>query len=196
MKLLMAPATAIAAALTLAACGGTAGTSNGTAGSTGASTTVAMQQLPSVGRVLVDQSGKALYESDLEASGKIVCSGACTSFWKPLTIRSGKPTAPAGAGRLGVITRPDGTRQVTANGRPLYTFAEDSPGKATGNGFMDQFSGHHFTWNVVHSGGGASTTGAGSGGSGSSGGSGQSGGGYGSGASGGSGQSSGGAYGY
>jgi hypothetical protein len=39
--------------------------------------------------------------------------------------------------------------QVTINGRPLYTFAEDSPGQVTGNGFKAQFGGHHFTWNVV-----------------------------------------------
>lgn len=203
MKLLMAPATAIAAAITLAACGGTsstttaAGGAGGNGGSAGASTTVSTQQLPKVGGVLVDQSGKALYESDLEASGKVVCDGACTSFWKPLTLASGKPTAPAGAGKLGVITRPDGTRQVTDNGRPLYTFAEDSPGNAQGDGFTDDFAGHHFTWHVVHSGGRAGTTAAGSGGSSSSGGGGQSGGSgqSGSGGYGGSNQS-GGSYGY
>jgi hypothetical protein len=30
---------------------------------------------------------------------------------------------------------------------------EDSPGKSTGDGFTDDFSGHHFTWHVVHAGG-------------------------------------------
>jgi predicted lipoprotein with Yx(FWY)xxD motif len=106
-----------------------------------------------VGTVLVDASGRALYTPDQEARGKIVCTGACNAFWKPLTAGAGKPTAPAGAGTLGVISRPDGTRQITAGGKPLYTFAEDSPGKATGDGFTDDFAGHHFTWHIVHAGG-------------------------------------------
>jgi predicted lipoprotein with Yx(FWY)xxD motif len=114
---------------------------------------VSVQKLPNVGSVLVDQGGKAVYSSDLEASGKIVCSAGCTAFWKPVTIDGGKPTAPAGAGKLGMIKRPDGSTQVTAGGKPLYTFSEDSPGKATGNGFTDDFGGHHFTWHVVSSGG-------------------------------------------
>jgi predicted lipoprotein with Yx(FWY)xxD motif len=107
-----------------------------------------------VGSVLVDQSGKALYTPNQEASGKIVCDGSCTAFWKPLQAGGGKPT---GAGKLGVIKRPDGTMQVTSNGKPLYTFSEDSPGKATGNGFSDDFGGHHFIWHVVTSGGKASS---------------------------------------
>lgn len=52
-----------------------------------------------------------------------------------------------------MISRPDGSRQVTVNGRPLYTFSEDTPGKATGNGFTDDFDGHHFTWKIVRAGG-------------------------------------------
>jgi predicted lipoprotein with Yx(FWY)xxD motif len=156
MKKLITPGIAIAAALALAACGGSSssGSASGAAGSGTGSKTVSVQQLSGVGSVLVDQSGKALYSSNLEASGKIVCDdAACNAFWKPVTLAGGKPTASAGAGKLGVITRPDGQKQVTASGKPLYTFAEDSPGKATGNGFTDDFGGHHFTWNVVHAGG-------------------------------------------
>lgn len=178
MKRLMTLGITITASIALAACGGGAG--NGAGASTAAGTgsgTVAVRQLSAVGSVLVDHTGKALYSSDLEASGTIVCDAACNAFWKPLAAGPGKPTASVGAGKLGVITRPDGSRQVTADGKPLYTFAEDSPGKATGNGFTDDFNGHHFTWIVVHPGG--TTTGAsgpsrsagapsGSGGSGSS----------------------------
>jgi hypothetical protein len=76
-----------------------------------------------------------------------------------LTLAGGKPTASAHAGKLAVITHPNGTKQVTANGKPLYTFAEDSPGRATANGFTDDFGGHHFTWNVVHAGGKTNTAG-------------------------------------
>ncbi len=162
MKRLMTLGIAVPAALTIAACGG--GGSSGastTAGSNAGSNTVSVQQLSGVGSVLVDHTGKALYSSDLEASGKIVCDNACNAFWKPLTTSASKPSASAGAGKLGEITRPDGSTQVTDNGKPLYTFSEDSPGKATGNGFIDDFGGHHFTWNVVHA-GGTTTSGAGS----------------------------------
>jgi predicted lipoprotein with Yx(FWY)xxD motif len=160
MMKLIAPAAALAAALALASCGGGGGSGSSSAGASSAagsdtsSKTVSVRQLAGVGSVLVDQSGKALYSSDVEASGKIVCSsGACAAFWKPLTADGGKPTGPATAGKLGMIKRPDGSQQVTANGKPLYTFSEDSPGKATGNNFTDDFDGHHFTWNVVQAGG-------------------------------------------
>jgi predicted lipoprotein with Yx(FWY)xxD motif len=167
MKLLMAPGMAIAAALALAACGGGGGSSSTQdsssqgSSSQGTATTVSVKKLPAVGSVLVDPGGKAVYSSDLEAGGKVVCSAACTAFWKPVTVDGGKPTAPAGAGKLDVIRRPDGAMQVTDNGKPLYTFSEDSPGKATGDGFTDDFAGHHFTWHVVSS-GGKTGTGAGS----------------------------------
>jgi predicted lipoprotein with Yx(FWY)xxD motif len=148
----------IAAALTIAACGGTgSSTSPPTAAgsapastSTPTSTTVAVRQLSGVGSVLVDNTGKALYANNLETAGKILCSDpGCKAFWTPVTLHAGMPTAPASAGKLGVTKRPDGSTQVTDNGKPLYTFSEDSPGKATGNGFQDQFAGHNFTWNVV-----------------------------------------------
>jgi predicted lipoprotein with Yx(FWY)xxD motif len=162
MKRLITLGIAIPATLALAACGGaTSGSTSSAAGSHTSSNTVSVRQLSGVGSVLVDHTGKALYSNDLEAGGKIVCNdGACTAFWKPLTLAGGKPTASKGAGKLGVITRSDGNRQVTDNGKPLYTFSEDSPGKATGNGFTDDFAGHHFTWNVVRAGG---TTASGSG---------------------------------
>jgi predicted lipoprotein with Yx(FWY)xxD motif len=117
-----------------------------------------------MGRVLVDRSGRALYTPDQEARGTVLCNGACTSFWKPLTTDGGAPTATADAGKLGTIARPDGTMQVTAGGKPLYTFVRDAPGKVTGNGFRDAFGGRRFTWRAVTAGGGTSSQSGGSGG--------------------------------
>ena len=54
------------------------------------------------------------------------CVAACLSYWIRLAPGAGAPTSPAGGPTLGVITRPDGTKQVTAGGRPLYTFSLDS----------------------------------------------------------------------
>jgi predicted lipoprotein with Yx(FWY)xxD motif len=146
-RLLTLTATATAA-LVLAACGsnGSNGSSDATAG--GSAQTVAAKQVDGVGDVLVDRSGRTLYTPEEEASGTILCTGACTSFWTPLAA-DGSPTAAPGIGQLGVIDRPDGTKQVTADGKPLYTFKEDSPGEAKGNDFSDDFGSQHFTWHAV-----------------------------------------------
>jgi predicted lipoprotein with Yx(FWY)xxD motif len=138
----------LAASIAVAACGGA---STGSAPPPSGGKTVAVESLGGIGKVLVDSSGKALYASDVEADGKVHWTSS--SFWKPLTVDSGKPTAAAGVGPLGVIKRPDGSRQVTVNGRLMYTFTQDSPGKAAGNGFSDQLNGRHFTWHAVLAGG-------------------------------------------
>ena len=87
----------------------------------------------------------------------VLCTNACLSFWKPLTV-SAAPTGSSLPGTLGVTERPDGTKQVTYNGDPLYSFAEDQPGQATGDGFADAFGGQQFTWHVVHPDGTHSST--------------------------------------
>jgi predicted lipoprotein with Yx(FWY)xxD motif len=151
----MTLATPPAIAMTLAACGATGSTATSAKANNASFTskTIAVRKLPGVGRVLVNNAGKALYANNLETAGKVLCNAGCTAFWTPLTIHGDRPTATKGAGKLGVTKRPNGSTQVTANGKPLYTFSEDSPGKATGNGFHDQFAGHHFTWNIVRAGG-------------------------------------------
>ena len=74
------------------------------------------------------------------------------SFWTPLTIQGSEPHGSV-PGKLGVITRPDGSRQVTFDGKPVYSFTQEGPGEVTGDGFMDAFDGQQFTWNVVAVGG-------------------------------------------
>jgi predicted lipoprotein with Yx(FWY)xxD motif len=145
---------AVAAAFTLAACGSDSDT--GAPASAARHETVGVRQVDGMGAVLVDAGGLALYTPDQESDGKIRCTGGCTAFWQPLDAGSGTPTAADGAGRLGVIRRPDGSRQVTLGRKPLYTFSEDAPGKITGDGFGDEFDGQRFTWHVVLGDGGRS----------------------------------------
>jgi predicted lipoprotein with Yx(FWY)xxD motif len=138
--------------LGLAACGG--GDDSGAAGSTSSSGTapvVRTTTVDGVGSVLVDAQGMALYAADQEAGGEVVCTGSCTNVWEPLTVIGGMPTAADGVdGELGVTTRPDGSRQVTLDGRPLYRFTEDEDaGTVTGNGLSDSFDGKSFTWHVA-----------------------------------------------
>ena len=95
MKSLMIALTAVVAALALAACGGDGyGSSDSPpdARSGDDTATVSVAELGDSGRVLVNSSGRALYAADEEAERGVVCSGACTSFWLPLTIGGGLPT--------------------------------------------------------------------------------------------------------
>ncbi len=63
------------------------------------------------------------------------CTGGCASAWPPFIVTAA-PAAPAGAaGKITLITRADGGKQVAYNGAPLYTFSGDSaPGDANGQG--------------------------------------------------------------
>jgi predicted lipoprotein with Yx(FWY)xxD motif len=138
-------------ALLAAACGGATSTS-APAAPTSTGDTVSLQQVPGVGNVYTDANGMALYTPAQEADGKISCVGACTSIWIPLAApTSGSATeAPDVHGKIGVITRPDGTKQVTLNGAPLYRFYQDTAGgTANGNGISDSFGSNDFTWHVA-----------------------------------------------
>ncbi len=55
------------------------------------------------------------------------CQTYCALLWPPV-LTSGQPEAGNGVAQhaLGVVVRPDGTRQVTYKGKPLYLFIEDA----------------------------------------------------------------------
>lgn len=58
---------------------------------------------------------------------KSPCQGQCAVYWPPL-LTSRWPEAGPGVDQraVGTIERPDGTHQVTYNGRPLYLFNSDA----------------------------------------------------------------------
>ena len=169
-KLYLIPALAIAAAVALAACGGGGGGGNSTATAGTTANAVSTKDIGGKGTVLVDSSGQALYASDQEAAArKVLCTGACNSFWKPVTVNGKVSSSSSVSGKLGVIKRPDGGMQATYNGEPLYTFSQDQPGQVSGDGFKDAFGGQQFTWHVITVGkGGGGSAGAGGGSAGSS----------------------------
>jgi hypothetical protein len=87
---------------------------------------------------VVDQSGRTTYmfDRDVAGSGTAACLGACAAVWPPLTAIGSPSAGPGISGSVGVITRADGKRQVTLNGRPLYEFSGDhAAGDANGDGF-------------------------------------------------------------
>jgi predicted lipoprotein with Yx(FWY)xxD motif len=112
--------------------------------------TVDTTGIDGLGRVLTDADGNVLYASDEEAADPdVVCTDACAEFWIPVDAGSATPTGADGITGLDVAERPDGTMQVTLDGRRLYTFSLDSPGEAGGEGFSDTFAGQRFTWHAV-----------------------------------------------
>jgi predicted lipoprotein with Yx(FWY)xxD motif len=139
-----------ASALALGACGGDDDGSGASDASSGGGTAsaggVSVQSIDGTD-VLVDSNDQALYSADEEQDGKVLCTGGCTSIWKPVPASEG-----AGASSdldLGEVDRPDGGKQLTYMSAPLYTFAEEGPGKLTGEGVTDSFGGNSFTWNTA-----------------------------------------------
>ena len=123
----------LAAFLTLAVTGGAL------AGSTGRSAhVVSTAKNATLGKtVLVNLKGRTLYSLSVERKGKFICTDkTCLSFWHPLVVKAG--VTPTGAKSLGTVRRPDGSRQVTYRGGPLYTFSGDQRrNDAKGEGFKD-----------------------------------------------------------
>jgi predicted lipoprotein with Yx(FWY)xxD motif len=141
----------VGVAIVLAACGSSAKkTSTGASASTAApssSTTAASSSnagaistaSSSKGEILVDSHGKSLYVFDKDTAGKIACTTGCVAIWPPLVVPTGT-SAPSGVmnvtATLGTVMRPEGTTQLTSDGRPLYTFSGDSAaGQTNGDGF-------------------------------------------------------------
>jgi predicted lipoprotein with Yx(FWY)xxD motif len=152
MKRFLIAVAAALAVLALAACGGGEADSSDSPAAAPAgngATTVSVEEIGDAGPVLVGPDGKALYTADEETNGDVLCDDACLSFWTPLTIDVGNPTATSVPGTLGVSERPDGARQVTLDGKRLYSFAEDGPAEVTADGLADAFGGQQFTWHVV-----------------------------------------------
>jgi predicted lipoprotein with Yx(FWY)xxD motif len=156
---------AVTGALALTGCGN--GNATSLPAADGPATTVSARDITGVGTILVTSAGDTLYFADQESSGSIQCVDGCVRIWMPLTAAAGQAaTAGSGVGgRLATVTRPDGRAQITYDGKPLYTFAQDGgPGHADGNGVTDSFNNTDFQWHAATvSGSAAPTTGGGNG---------------------------------
>ena len=122
---------AIAGALGLAACGG--GGSSSAGGSTAKDSSMIKMASSSVGTILVDGSGRALYmyTPDGNNASSSKCTGQCANLWPELT---GEPKAGSGvdAGLIGVTS---GTNQASYAGHLLYYYAQDqAAGDVNGQG--------------------------------------------------------------
>ena len=141
-------------ALLLTACGGSSGSSASSPGTTPTTTAQAAGQASSsalggiqpgdvvlivqksaIGYVLAAADGQVVYTYDKDSKGSApTCTGSCATTWPPLT---GKPLASEAdtlPGTLGTVSDPNGAKQVTYNGLPLYTFKGAKPFTTAGNG--------------------------------------------------------------
>jgi predicted lipoprotein with Yx(FWY)xxD motif len=128
-------ATATVGATTAPAASSAAASSSGA--SSAAATTVMAVSIGGA-NTLVGGNGMTLYSfsKDTANSGTSACTGGCATKWPPLTVAAGTtPSAGAGAsGKLGTISRADGTTQVTYNGLPVYFYSGDTAaGDTNGN---------------------------------------------------------------
>jgi predicted lipoprotein with Yx(FWY)xxD motif len=85
------------------------------------------------GKVLLTNSnGITLYTFAPDSVNKSVCYGDCATYWPP--VPGNMSAGPGVTGKIGTITRTDGTTQATYDGHPLYTYIGDhSPGQDGGN---------------------------------------------------------------
>jgi|SRR5579884_1727846 len=98
-------------------------------------TTVGLGHAAGLPAFLTNNRGMTLYVFDKDTPGKSACTGACATIWPPLYAVKPFVLPPGVAGTLGTITRPDGTMQLTYNGKPLYLYSKDTkPGDTKGNG--------------------------------------------------------------
>jgi predicted lipoprotein with Yx(FWY)xxD motif len=90
-----------------------------------------------MGKTVQNQDGFVLYRFDKDGDNpaKSNCNDDCEKIWPPAFTKDGeKPTLKGVDAKLvGVVTRADGSKQLTLKGWPLYTYIGDTkPGQWKG----------------------------------------------------------------
>jgi len=103
-----------------------------------ASVRLNVSTVSNLGQVVTDGNGRTLYRFDKDSAKPPVsnCNGDCAAKWPPV-IATTDAVSLQGVDQslVGLVTRQDGSKQVTLAGWPLYLFAQDTaPGDAKGQG--------------------------------------------------------------
>jgi predicted lipoprotein with Yx(FWY)xxD motif len=162
-----------AAVFALAACGSSSGSGSSSSASSptsssaagGASTPstpsaagaagVHTTQSATLGTIVVDGKGLTLYRFDMDTNKPSAshCTGQCVALWPAAPATSASGVKGIDQKLLGSITGTDGGKQLTMNGWPLYTYAQDSKaGDTNGQGVGGTW------WAVTPTGGKAAAT--------------------------------------
>jgi predicted lipoprotein with Yx(FWY)xxD motif len=98
-------------------------------------TTVMIVQKSAIGYVLAEANHQVVYTYSKDTKGgKPTCTGSCADAWPPVTGVPQAGPADIFPHKFGLVTRADGTKQITYNGYPLYLLKGAKPLATTGNG--------------------------------------------------------------
>jgi predicted lipoprotein with Yx(FWY)xxD motif len=78
--------------------------------------------------ILVTSRGRTLYVFARDTKNRSVCKSTCATVWPPLVVpRGATPSSKVSGvpGAFGETTRTGGTKQLTYDGAPLYTYSGD-----------------------------------------------------------------------
>ncbi|MGW7004468.1 hypothetical protein ACWGCW_17015 [Streptomyces sp. NPDC054933] len=92
-----------------------------------------------LGTIVTDGQGWTLYRFDADSANPSTsrCTGQCATVWPPEPAVSAAHVHGVDHQLVGSVTRPDGTRQLTLNGWPLYRYAGDGkPGDTNGQNVL------------------------------------------------------------
>jgi len=91
-----------------------------------------------LGKYLIGFNGQTVYTYAHDAQNVSTCTGACATTWSPYLVADVsvlKNLELGVTGKVSMVSRADGSLQVTYNKRPLYFYSGDKNGGDTkGNG--------------------------------------------------------------
>ena len=120
-----------------------AGQPSGAAGLPSPGTTVLIVQHSNLGWVLAEASGVVVYTYGGDTKGgSPTCTGACAAIWPAVTGVPMVGPADSLPGQLGTVTMPNGAKQITYDGYPLYTLKGAGALSTKGNGLEGK-------WHVI-----------------------------------------------
>ena len=121
-----------------------AGQPSGAAGLPAKGSTVLIVEHSHLGWVLATaKNGLVLYTYSGDTKGGMpTCTGPCAAIWPALTGVPMVSAADSLPGTLGTVTMPNGAKQITYNGYPLYLFKGAGPFSTKGEGLEGK-------WHVI-----------------------------------------------
>jgi predicted lipoprotein with Yx(FWY)xxD motif len=121
-----------------------AGQPSGAPGLPAKGTTVLIVEHSALGWVLATaKDGLVVYTYSGDTKGGMpTCTGPCAAVWPALTGIPMVSSADTLPGTLGTVTTPNGAKQITYNGYPLYLFKGAGPFSTKGQGLEGK-------WHVI-----------------------------------------------